>query len=135
MKFNKNKYKNCVNFLLDKNCQNILHSHSSFLNHLIGTFNVLKKWNQSEDLCFAGMFHNIYGNKYFNANLNVSREEIQNLIGKNAEKLVFKFTNMDRENLSKSKNKDLIILAVANDYDQNPLLKMVLTFNPRINRL
>ncbi len=131
MKFSKKKYKLCVEFLLNKNCKNILHSHSNFLNHLIGTFNILKKWHQSEDVCFAGMFHNIYGNKYFNANLNVSREEVQDLIGEKAEKLVFKFTNIDREDIAKSKDKDLIVLAVANDYDQNPLLSKVLTFKKR----
>tara|TARA_R110000803_G_scaffold47340_1_gene98799 strand:- start:205 stop:597 length:393 start_codon:yes stop_codon:yes gene_type:complete len=127
MKINKKKYNMCVKFLREKNCHNIIHSHSSFLNHLVGTFNILKKWRQSEDVCFAGMFHNVYGNKYFNANLNVYRQEIKDLIGEKAEKLVFKFTNINREDIAKSKNKDMIILAVANDYDQNPLLSKVLT--------
>ena len=89
------QYQKYVDFLYNKNCHNIKHSHSNFLNHLIGTFNILKKWKQPEDLCVAGMFHNIYGNNYFNPNLNVSREEIRNLIGEKAESLVFRFVNCD----------------------------------------
>jgi hypothetical protein len=121
---NLNKYQNCLNFLFKHNCDKILHSKSNFLNHLINTFNLLKKWKQHEDLCFAGMFHNIYGNKYFNANLNVSRNDIKNLIGENAEELVFKFTNIGRENIAESKNKDLIILTAANEYEQTPIFKI-----------
>ena len=128
MKFSKKKYKLCVEFLLNKNCKNILHSHSNFLNHLIGTFNILKKWKQSEDVCFAGLLHNVYGNRYFNPNLNVSRKEIQDLIGKKAEELVFKFTNTDRNDIVKSKDKDIIVIAAANDYEQNDYLSEVLTF-------
>jgi (p)ppGpp synthase/HD superfamily hydrolase len=131
MQFSKKKYKNCLEFLFRHNCHSILHSKSTFLNHLINTFKILKKWKQREDLCYAGMFHNIYGNKYFNANLKVSREDIQNLIGEKAEELVFKFVNIERKDIAKSKNKDLIILAVANDYEQNPLLSKVLTFKNR----
>jgi hypothetical protein len=121
---NLNKYQKCIDFLFKNNCDKILHSKSNFLNHLINTFNLLKKWKQHEDLCFAGMFHNIYGNKYFNANLNVSREDIKNLIGENAEELVFKFTNTERENIAEIKNKDLIILAAANEYEQDPIFKI-----------
>jgi hypothetical protein len=121
---NLNKYQACLNFLFKNNCDKILHSKSNFLNHLINTFNLLKKWKQHEDLCFAGMFHNIYGNKYFNANLDVSRNDIRNLIGENAEDLVFKFTNIERDSIPESKNKDLIILAAANEYEQTPIFKI-----------
>ncbi len=131
MAFSKKKYKKCVDFLFKKNCHNMLHSNSNFLNHLIGTFNVLKKWHQSEDVCFAGLLHNVYGNKYFNPNLNVSREEIQDLIGKKAEELVFKFTNIDRNDIVKSKDKNIIVLAAANDYEQNDYLSKVLTFKTK----
>jgi hypothetical protein len=121
---NLNKYQKCIDFLFKNNCDKILHSKSNFLNHLINTFNLLKKWKQHEDLCFAGMFHNIYGNKYFNADLNVSREDIKNLIGENAEELVFKFVNTDRISIYDSNDRDLIILAAANEYEQQNLFKI-----------
>jgi len=121
MKHNIEKYQNCINFLMEKNCQNIPHSHSNFLNHLIGTFNILKKWKQSDDLCFAGMFHNIYGNKYFNPNLNVTRDEIKKLIGDSSENLIFKFVNCDRNKINEEKDSELIILNLANSLDQKKL--------------
>jgi hypothetical protein len=121
---NLDKYKKCVDFLFKNKCDQILHSNSTFFDHLINTFNLLKKWRQHDDLCFAGMFHNIYGNKYFNPNLNVNREDIKKLIGENAEELVFKFTNTDREKIIEMADKDLIILAAANQYEQQPIFKV-----------
>lgn len=115
------KYQKYVNFLFSKNCHNIQHSKSNFFNHLIGTFNILKKWKQSEDLCVAGMFHNIYGNKYFNPNLNITREEIKNLIGDAAENLVYKYVNFDRDKINQSEDNELIILNLANSLDQKKL--------------
>jgi hypothetical protein len=115
------RYEKFINFLLEKNCQNILHSHSNFLNHLIGTFNILKKWKQPEHLCIAGMFHNIYGNNYFNPDLNVSRKEIKNLIGDTSEELVYKFVNCDRTKIIEENNSELIILNLANSLDQKKL--------------
>jgi Rps23 Pro-64 3,4-dihydroxylase Tpa1-like proline 4-hydroxylase len=121
---NLDKYQKCVDFLFKNKCHQILHSKSNFLEHLINTFNLLKKWKQHDDLCFAGMFHNIYGNKYFNPNLNVNREDIKKLIGENAEELVFKFVNTDREKIIEMADKDLIILAAANQYEQQPIFKI-----------
>jgi hypothetical protein len=121
---NLNKYQKCVDFLFKNNCDKIQHSKSNFINHLINTFNLLKKWKQHDDLCFAGMFHNIYGNKFFNPNLNVDRKDIQDLIGENAEDIVYRFINSDRSSIYDSKDKDLVILAAANEYEQNPLFKI-----------
>jgi len=121
---NLEKYQKCIDFLFKNNCDKIIHSKSNFLNHLINTFNILKKWKQHEDLCFAGMFNNIYGNKYFNANLDVSRNDIKNLIGENAEELVFRFANVDREYIYQKEDRELIILAAANQYEQQPIFKI-----------
>jgi Rps23 Pro-64 3,4-dihydroxylase Tpa1-like proline 4-hydroxylase len=112
------KYKQCVNFLLEKNCHNIIHSDSNFLEHLIGTFNILKKWKQSEDVCFAGMFHNVYGNKYFNPNLDITRETIRSLIGESAENLVFNYANYGEGNVE---NLELNTIRLANSLDQKRL--------------
>jgi hypothetical protein len=124
MKYDEVKYKKCIDFLVKNNCENIPHSHSNFLNHLVGTFNILKKWKQSEDLCFAGMFHNIYGNKYFNPNLNVTRDEIKKLIGNSSENLVFKFVSSDRTKINEGEDTELIILNLANSLDQRILFNI-----------
>jgi hypothetical protein len=118
---NEDKYKKLINYLFNKNCHNIKHSHSNFFNHLVGTFNILKKWKQPEHLCIAGMFHNIYGNEYFNPNLNITREEIKKLIGETAENLVFKYVNCDRNKINNESDSELIILNLANSLDQNKL--------------
>jgi hypothetical protein len=115
------EYQKLINFLFDKNCHNIKHSHSNFLNHLVGTFNILKKWKQPEHLCIAGMFHNIYGNQYFNPNLNITREQIKNLIGEAAENLVYKYVNCDRNTINQGNDSELIILNLANSLDQKKL--------------
>lgn len=115
------RYQELINFLYLKNCHNIKHSHSNFLNHLIGTFNILKKWKQPEHLCIAGMFHNIYGNQYFNPNLNVTREQIKNLIGEAAENLVYRYVNCDRNTINQKNDNELIVLNLANSLDQKKL--------------
>jgi Rps23 Pro-64 3,4-dihydroxylase Tpa1-like proline 4-hydroxylase len=122
---NKEKYIKYLNFLTEKNCHNIQHSGRSFLQHLVGTFNLLKKWKQHEDLCIAGMFHNVYGNKYFDVDLNIDRNVLSNLIGKNAEELVWEYTNIDRENIVKTNNKDFILLNLANELEQDPLFEII----------
>jgi hypothetical protein len=131
MQFSKKKYKNCLEFLFRHNCHSILHSKSTFLNHLINTFKILKNGNSVKIYVMLECFIIFMVTNTFNANLKVSREDIQNLIGEKAEELVFKFVNIERKDIAKSKNKDLIILAVANDYEQNPLLSKVLTFKNR----
>lgn len=123
--YNLNKYANCLNFLQEKNTQDIIHSHSNFFNHLIGVFNILRQWKQSEDLCFAGMFHNIYGNQYFDPNLNVTRDEIKNLIGEKSEQIAYDFHHIDRDTITNTDNKEQIVMMLANDFDQNRLLKVI----------
>jgi hypothetical protein len=115
------KYQKYIDFLYKKNCHGIKHSHSNFFNHLIGTFNILKKWRQPENLCIAGMFHNIYGNNYFDPNLNVTREEITDLVGKDIENIVYRFVNCDRSKINDTDDNELIILNLANSLDQNKL--------------
>lgn len=115
------KYKKYIDFLYKKNCQNVQHSHSNFLNHCIGVFNILKKWKQPDYLCIAGMFHNIYGNKYFNPNLNISRKEIKELVGEDIENLVYRFINSDRTKIYDTEDSELIILNLANSLDQRKL--------------
>jgi len=121
---NLEKYQKCINFLVNKNCHNIKHSNSNFLNHLIGTFNILKKWKQDDDVCFAGMFHNVYGNEFFNANLNVNREEIKQLIGEKAEDLVFKYVSKNKNFNSEYEKEHLAIISTANNFEQSPLFSV-----------
>jgi hypothetical protein len=76
-------------------------SHSkgrSLLDHLKGTYELLKKWDNPSDVCVGGLFHSIYGTQYYkvqSADL-ADREHIANVIGSRAEELAFLFCTTDR---------------------------------------
>lgn len=69
--------------------------------HLIGTHDLLDRWQNSEAVCLAGLFHSIYGTKTFtSATLTTkSRHDVRMLIGDEAEDLVFVFCMSDRKRL------------------------------------
>lgn len=108
-----NKYINCINYLISKKTQNIPHGHKNLFQHLINVYDKLRKWNCHEDICYAGLFHSIYGNKIFDFKTETDREIIQKLIGKKSEFLVYSY-NQDRY-----ENKELKIISLANQLDHN----------------
>jgi hypothetical protein len=74
---------------------------SSLFDHLVGTAEILRRWNQPELLCTAGAVHSIYGTRSFNPRL-VSldrRSEIARAIGERAERLAFLFGAIRRAEL------------------------------------
>ncbi|MGD9851489.1 MAG: DUF6817 domain-containing protein [Nitrospirales bacterium] len=77
------------------------HSKRKLLDHLIGTHNLLKSWETPYETCLAGLFHSIYGTVHFmNQTVSItSRKTIQDLIGQEAELLVFLFCVTDRQEL------------------------------------
>tara|TARA_R100001460_G_scaffold25385_4_gene51022 strand:+ start:1310 stop:2170 length:861 start_codon:yes stop_codon:yes gene_type:complete len=108
-----NKYINCINYLVRKKTQNIAHNNTNFFQHHLNVFNKLRKWQCSEDICYAGLFHSIYSNEVFNMEIEKDREIIKNLIGQNAESLVYSYSK------DRFKTKDLRIISLANHLDQN----------------
>lgn len=119
-----NQYHNCINYLLSKKTNLIPHGDKTFFDHMVGVYNFLRKINQPNDVCFAGLFHSIYGNEFFDAELNPSREEIKNIIGPEAESLVFKFNNTSREELWNSDNVKIKNILLANKLDIDPLFNI-----------
>jgi hypothetical protein len=69
--------------------------------HLIGTYDLLDQWQNSKNVCLAGLFHSIYGTKTFSsaALTTESRDDVRLLIGEQAEALVFVFGMSDRKRL------------------------------------
>jgi len=116
---NKKIYRKSIRFLLDKQATEIKHSGRTFFDHLVGVADVLENWDCSFDTVMAGMFHNIYGNKYYDPNLNVTREEVKKLIGEKSEKLVWIFETTPREKIIDLENLDLLLIKLANDYEQS----------------
>ena len=77
------------------------HFGRPFKEHLIGTHDLLDQWQNSKNVCLAGLFHSIYGTKTFSpAALTMeSRDDVRLLIGEQAEALVFVFGMSDRKRL------------------------------------
>ncbi len=74
----------------------------TFLDHLVGTWRVLKAWQQPDFVCLAGLFHSCYATREFPRPLfEVSqRKTVQKLIGPEAEELAFFFCLVDRNQFS-----------------------------------
>lgn len=109
--------------------QNIDHyGGKSFDKHLYGTLSLLKHFNQSEDVCLAGLYHAIYGTEYFSHNIKVDRTTVTKYIGKYAEELVHVFCSPERDRniinnrLNKPLTcwKDLLYILYANAIEQIP---------------
>ena len=107
------KYIRSINYLISKKTQNIPHHNKSFFQHLLNVYNTLRKWNCPEDICFAGLFHSIYGNEIFKVQTEKNREVVKDIIGEQAEKIVFNF-NQNRMLSNETK-----IISFANDLDHS----------------
>ena len=138
------------------------HTNRTLSDHLIGTYDILEKWNNTKEICLAGLFHSIYGTVVYqisSANLS-KRKYIESIIGKRAEELVYLFCVTDRKeyfniieknqkilkdivhnkeiHISKNDLDALIEIEFANTLeqtvDQNEA-KMILDFRNKINKL
>lgn len=90
--------KDAITFLEKLQADSIAHTSRSLLKHLRGTYFLLKKWDNPEYLCLAGLFHSVYGTQDFKE-LPISLEnrvKVRNVIGSDAEKLVYYFCIQDR---------------------------------------
>lgn len=106
-----NKYINCINYLISKKTNNVPHYNKNLFQHLVNIYNKLRSWDCNEDICYAGLFHSIYGNEIFSVKTETDRQVIEKLIGKKAEYLVYLY-NKDRY-----QNKDLKTISLANELD------------------
>ena len=73
------------------------HSGRTLLEHLIGTYEILVRWNCVQDACLAGLFHSVFGTPSAPGLLlsENQREAIRSLIGDKALSLVHVFGSMD----------------------------------------
>ena len=88
----------------------IEHSQSTLVSHLKGTHKILRNWSCPDYVCLAGLCHSIYGTESFlkyPVNLE-NRKYVQDLIGLEAEQLVYLFgvhkKNSLWENIDRSEN-------------------------------
>lgn len=60
--------------------------------HLLGTYHILKTAKKPEYLCLAGLYHAVYETEYFKFHTPYTREHVKELIGEQAEELVYEFS-------------------------------------------
>jgi hypothetical protein len=77
------------------------HSDLGLLDHLLGTRQLLVEWGARPALCHAGLFHSVYGTEYYEPKAMplIMRNEVQQLIGDEAESLAWLFCMIRRETL------------------------------------
>jgi hypothetical protein len=111
-------------YLKSVGAYNTPHSQRTLAQHLWGTYDILYQQNQPEFVCLAGLFHSIYGTVFFNHKSEHNRNNIKQLIGEQAENLVWLFSNFDRINQWQNSNIDnntlnyLISINNANKIEQ-----------------
>jgi len=122
---------------LERHTGNIIHSDSTLFRHLFGVYNILKHQGKKEYVCWAGLFHSVYETEYFEFNTPYTRDRVTELIGKQAEQLVYEFCNtrprfdkfLAREgNWSDEVYADLLDIELANMAEQlyvNTQVKML----------
>lgn len=106
---------------LQKKTKGIKHSNSTLLNHCIGVYNELVKLQAPLHVQMAGLFHSVYGTEHFNPDININRDELKDIIGEEAENLVYQFCNQNNKEEFYLKNyhthRDLFFIAYANMID------------------
>lgn len=115
------------------------HSKSYLYNHLKGTHDILVRLGQPEYVCLAGLFHSVYGTCFFDGNLNTDRDRIRDIIGIEAEELVFRFCDIeDRTNFLVHTDetsdiiRDLLVIEYANLLEQEPRIPHKTTQLPSV---
>lgn len=72
---------------------NINHLDRTLFEHLFGTYTLLQDLGMPRHVCLAGLYHSVYETEYFQFNTPFTREIVQQLIGHEAESIVYEFCN------------------------------------------
>lgn len=85
-------------FLRERGAERQDHTGRSLLDHLTGTYELLRRWQQPSQVCWAGLFHSVYGTESFGGAIVArdDRDAVRGLIGVEAEALVYAFCGMRR---------------------------------------
>jgi len=91
-------FKQLTDFLLELGTEQVSHTEKSYLAHNIGVYNYMKARGCNEELCWAGLFHSIYGTELFQrfALPLERRSDVRALLGERAERLAYLNCAMDR---------------------------------------
>src|ERR1700722_17525816 len=101
--------KDCIRFLRKVSAEQMPHpSEVGLFDHLLGTQQLLVEWGARRALCDAGLFHSVYSTEHYQLKaLPLSRrDEVRQLIGAEAESLVWLFCMMRRKTFDQNLRKD-----------------------------
>ena len=87
------RFESAIALLRSVQCEAIGHSRGALLDHLIGTYELLKEWGAAESVCLAGLFHSVYGTETFRGGKDalLPRNIVRSAIGAEAERLAWLF--------------------------------------------
>jgi hypothetical protein len=87
-----------IAFLQKTGTGNTAHSGSSLMEHLVGTYDILKEWKCTESVCIAGGLHSIYGTNIFTKQSlsEKDRSMVRRKFGIEAERLAWLFGILNR---------------------------------------
>ena len=93
---------------LRKATEQMPHSEVGLFDHLLGTRQLLVEWEARPALCDAGLFHSVYSTDHYELTaIPLSmRDAVRQLIGDEAESLVWLFCMMRRETLYQNLDKE-----------------------------
>tara|TARA_B100001248_G_scaffold124683_1_gene93522 strand:- start:68 stop:487 length:420 start_codon:yes stop_codon:yes gene_type:complete len=86
-----------IDYMINLGADNIPHlrEEDSLLSHSIRVAGLLYNYGRPMDEVKAGLFHSIYGNEFQRYKIDVSREEIQTIIGERSEHIVNLFCTLN----------------------------------------
>lgn len=70
------------------------HSGRNLYDHLVGTSQILRRWQADDAVCLAGLCHSVYDTHTYRADLDIERQELCEIIGLRAEALAWRFRNI-----------------------------------------
>jgi len=128
--------KDYVNYMIGLGADKIPHRDDNLLAHSTRVSGLLYTYGRSMDEVKAGLFHSIYGTEFQMYKINVSREEVRNIIGEYSEHMVYTFCTLsDRVNtilygkgLKEPDKTNLRWLEYCNIVDQDPKAKILKEF-------
>ena len=85
----------CVYYLTSLGADNIPHRDSNLLSHSVSVAGMLNGYDRPHHEQVAALFHSIYGTEFQMYKVNVTREEIQSLIGIESEHIANLFCTLD----------------------------------------
>ena len=112
-----------VDFLRAAGADRFPHGHGrTLLTHLIGTRDILRRWDQPDTLQRAGLLHSAYGTDVYHRQLldDSDRAGLRRIAGERAEHLAHAFCTIPRKAVLTSPDRDdLLLLHMANAAEQS----------------